>query len=483
MVSLASAQTVVVGTSSTAANLPYSHAAGKGVLCFVGVRLTASTDSVTTVSFNGSNFTQIFDSGPAGGASPYQRLYGFRLDDPGAANATIVATGSTTILGWNLAAFDVDGAQTGAAMVDNAATAIANSSVTVSCTLTTSSPDAYLVAVQTRAPGASMVSLSVSAPLTEFFELKGTNGAGYLVQMEGSTYQTSVSGIASYAFFPSTATAARRCVGIVGLARVLPTSLCASPVTVVTGFGAAPIAVPQGFASPTAFGSVGTPVPLGKAVNAQFGGVAVAVPQGRTVAIGAGGIAVAVPGGFATSTAFGTPVISQGASPLTVNATGFSVTTTGGRVSIAVPLGNGVTGAFGGVAFAVPSGTIVSTAFGAPNVTVSPSLSPVVTTTQLAGRVWARGGFGWDDLITRWKHLQSLRQEARAALVEVRTKLRKAPSAQQQPYLRGQEDDLEERIDELRRQALMLEAEIVSIDHKARADLLADDEEAIMLLL
>lgn len=116
-VSLGAASTAVI-TLATSLGCPFTHNSGRSILALVSSRGAASDDGISSVSFNGSNFTQVVDSGPAGAATPFVRTSIWRLDDPGAASATVVATGNTTLQGIMVFAFDVDGAQTGASMIE-----------------------------------------------------------------------------------------------------------------------------------------------------------------------------------------------------------------------------------------------------------------------------------------------------------------------------------------------------------------------------
>lgn len=107
------------------------------------------------------------------------------------------------------------------------------------------------------------------------------------------------------------------------------------------------------------------------------------------------------------------------------------------------------------------------------------------TTTQLAGRGWAAGRYGWDDLLARWEQLKRDEVVAQAQRVEVHRELVEAPKAARGP-LENREEDIDERLEDLRWKMQLLQAEIAVREHERRAAekaLLDDDEEAIMMLL
>lgn len=230
-------------------------------------------------------------------------------------------------------------------------------------------------------------------------------------------------------------------------------------------------------------------IPAGKAATVGTGSVPVAIPVGKAVTTATGSVPVAIPAGLAATSAFGTPVVSTGATPQTVSPTGVAVTTARGGVALVVPAGLALTATLNTPPIAVPFGAGASSAFGSPNVSLTVVTSDAPTTTQLAGRGWAAGNFGWDALLSRWEQLQRDEATAEVERLSLRQELRAAPKSER-PALEQREEDLDERIDDLRWKMQLIRAEIVVQQHEQRVAaaaaqqaLLDDDENAIMLLL
>lgn len=238
--------------NSTALSCPFTHAAGRSMLAFIVARVASTGDGISSVSFNGSAMTQVIDSGPAGAATPFIRNSLWRMDDPGAASATLVVTGSATLNGAMVAVLDVDGAQTGASMIEAQNSAVANSAASISVTLTTLAPNSLILAFAGRSPGANFVSMTCSAPLLELFEDTGTNVAGYNTQIDVGSYQTTTSGVGNYKFIALGASTKLAVVAAaIATATAAQQSFTASGLAILSAYGAiSPIICPVGFAPP-----------------------------------------------------------------------------------------------------------------------------------------------------------------------------------------------------------------------------------------
>jgi hypothetical protein len=223
---------------------------GRHILAFVGNRETFSTNDIKSVSFNGSLFTQIANSGAAGTTTNFLRLSVWRLDDPGGATGNIVATFSTTSYGVTIAAMDVDGAKSGASFVENSSSKIVDSGSSISTTITTSAPDSLLVAVAARNTGAAIVSLTCSAPLVEFADITDSLAGGTAVAFSAGSYQTSVSGVSNLKFQATPATATKLAIMAVAIAARNESTVVATGPTFSANFGGTPFLCPAGFAPP-----------------------------------------------------------------------------------------------------------------------------------------------------------------------------------------------------------------------------------------
>jgi hypothetical protein len=149
-VTLGTPVTFNLAAATLTASFTFTHVSGE-ILLLGGVRVSLTSQGVTSAAFGANAMTQVVISDTAAQVSPGHRAFIYRLADPGATTDVIKVIFSASIISTSIVVMDISGSAGGAAMVHNSGAQAFTSEDLNSVTITISNPTAYIFTVNTGA--------------------------------------------------------------------------------------------------------------------------------------------------------------------------------------------------------------------------------------------------------------------------------------------------------------------------------------------
>jgi hypothetical protein len=177
------------------ASFTFTHVSGE-ILLLGGVRLSLTSQGITSVAFGANAMTQVVISDTAAQVSPGFKSFIYRLADPGATTDVIKVIFSASIIATSIAVMDINGSAGGAAMVHASGAQAFTSSASNSVTITISDPTAYIFTVNAGSRQTSTGSWTPKTPLVEISDFGPGTASSLVVGV--CEDQASTSGVLSF---------------------------------------------------------------------------------------------------------------------------------------------------------------------------------------------------------------------------------------------------------------------------------------------